>query len=83
MFISFIKSQQKLIFIILLLIFFTVIYRFTDQSQMPTFPIPNYWNLIIRYIKSIFFYLSDLSLIGLSGILLTNYAIFAFHNYKK
>ena len=83
MFLSFIKSQKKLISIILLFIFFTVIYRFTDQSQIPTFPIPNYWNLIIRYIKSIFFYLSDLSLIGLSGILLTNYAIFAFHNYKK
>jgi hypothetical protein len=83
MLLSFIKSQKKLIFIVLLFIFFTVIYRFTDQSQMPTFPIPNYWNLIIRYVKNIFFYLSDIALIGTSSVLFVNYAIFAFHNYKK
>jgi hypothetical protein len=83
MLLSFIKSQKKLIFIALLLILLTVISRFTDQSQMPTFPLPNYWNLVIRYIKNIFFYLSDLAVVGVTGILFIEYAVFAFHNYKK
>jgi hypothetical protein len=83
MYLTFIRKQQKLISIILLLLLIGVISRFTDQSQLPTFPIPNYWNLIIRYIKNIFFYLSDLAVIGVTGVLFIEYGVFAFHNYKK
>ena len=86
MFLSFIKSQQKLISIIALIILIRIISLYTDISQIPLIPhlpIAGFWNPIIRFLQNSFLYSSNLALIGTSGILFIEYSVFAFYKYKK